>query len=145
MPRIGIITCSNCTGDLDCASVVCLADLRKRKGFFKDYPPDEKLELIGIISCAGCPTVSAPQKILRRVRSIAEFKVDAIHFSYCMTALCPFREKYAAVIREAYPQIGLVMGTHTPRDPREFQGETRDLLCAARATMADLIKGRPNK
>ena len=29
-----------------------------------------------------------------------------------MTALCPFREKYAAVIREAYPDIELVMGTH---------------------------------
>ncbi|MFZ5631827.1 MAG: hypothetical protein ACOY40_03200 [Bacillota bacterium] len=35
MPRIGIITCSNFTGDLDCASVVCLADLRKRKGFLR--------------------------------------------------------------------------------------------------------------
>lgn len=142
MARIGIITCSNCTRDLDCASVVCLADMRKRKGFFKDYPPDEKLELIGIISCAGCPTVNAPQKILRRVRSIAESRVDAIHFSYCMTALCPFREKYARVIQEAYPEIKLVMGTHTPREPGLFQVEVRDLLCAGRQTMADLIKGR---
>ncbi|MDQ0286159.1 hypothetical protein J2Z49_001271 [Desulfofundulus luciae] len=25
MARIGIITCSNCTQDLNCASVVCLA------------------------------------------------------------------------------------------------------------------------
>ena len=142
MPRIGIITCSNCTRDLDCASVVCLADMRKRKGFFKDYPPDEKLELIGIISCAGCPTVNAPQKILQRVRSITEFRVDAIHFSFCMTALCPFKEKYARVIEEACPGVRLVMGTHTPRDPKEFQGEVRDLLCAGRQTMADLIMGR---
>ncbi|MFZ5648064.1 MAG: CGGC domain-containing protein [Bacillota bacterium] len=51
--RIGIITCSNCTGDLDCASVVCLGDMRRRKGLFKDYPREESLELIGIINCAG--------------------------------------------------------------------------------------------
>lgn len=141
MARIGIITCSNCTQDLDCASVVCLADLRKRQGFFKEYPTDEKLDLMGIINCAGCPTVNAPQKILRRVRSIAEFGVEAIHFSYCITALCPFKEKYAKVIQETFPDIKIVMGTHTPRDPLVFQGEVRDLLCFQRNTMTDLIKG----
>ncbi len=142
MARIGIITCSNCTQDLDCASVVCLGDLRKRRGFFTEYPTSEKLELIGIINCAGCPTVNAPQKLLRRVRAIAEFKIDAIHFSFCMTALCPFKEKYVTVIKEVYPDIKLVMGTHSPRDVKEFQEEVRNLLCASRAGCADLIKGR---
>jgi len=139
MARIGILTCSNCTGELDCASVVCLGDLRKRKGFFSDYPPEEKLDLIGIISCTGCPTVGAPEKILRRVRSIAEFKVNVIHFSYCMTAVCPFKEKYVSVIQNAYPDIKLVMGTHTPRDPAVFREEVRGLLCAGRQNMTDLI------
>ena len=143
MPRIGIITCSNCTQDLDCASLVCLRDLRKRKGFFQQYPPEEPLELIGIINCAGCPTVSAQAKIMRRVKSIADFRVEAIHISFCMTALCPFKEKYARVIKEAYPDVNLVMGTHTPREPRGFQGEVKEMLCADRLTMSDLIKGRP--
>ncbi len=143
MARIGIITCSNCTQDLDCASVVCLADMRKRKGFFKDYAPDERLDLVGIINCSGCPTVSAHQKIMRRVRSIADLRVDAIHFSFCMTALCPFKQKYEEVIKEAYPEIKIVMGTHTPADPTAFRQEVKDLLCADRFTMSDLIKGRP--
>jgi len=71
--------------------------------------------------------------------------VDAIHFSYCVTVLCPFTEKYTRVIREAYPEVNLVMGTHTPgtHTPREFQGEVREMLCADRLTMPDLIKGRP--
>lgn len=142
MARIGIITCSNCTGELDCASVVCLGDLRKRKGFFSDYPPEENLDLIGIISCAGCPTIGTPEKILRRVRSIAEFKVDTIHFSYCMTALCPFKDKYASVISKAYPNVKLVMGTHTPKDPVIFRQGVKNLLCAGRGNMTDLIKGR---
>lgn len=128
---------------MGCASVVRLADLRKRKGFFEEYPPDQNLDLAGVINCAGCPTVGAPQKILRRVRSLVEFRVDAIHFSYCLTALCPFKEKYFGVIREAYPGVRLVMGTHTPRDHREFQGKVGELLCTSRETMADLIKGRP--
>ncbi len=142
MSRIGIITCSNCTQDLDCASLGCLDDMRRRRGFFQQYPSEEPLELIGIINCAGCPTVNAQAKILLRVRSIAEFRVEAIHFSYCMTALCPFKEKYARVIREAYPDVNLVMGTHTPGEPREFQGEVKEMLCADRLTMADLIKER---
>ncbi|MHC1725639.1 MAG: hypothetical protein AB9866_06485 [Syntrophobacteraceae bacterium] len=35
---------------------------------------------------------------MKRVRAVAEFKVDALHFSYCMTALCPFLSKYEKVI-----------------------------------------------
>ncbi len=142
MARIGILTCSNCTQDLDCASTVCLGDLRKRKGLFKEYPPDEKLDLIGIINCAGCPTVCAPEKILRRVRSVAELRVDAIHFSFCMTVLCPFKHKYEDVIRDAYPEIKIVMGTHTPNDPGEYCAKVKELLCVDRITMHDYILGR---
>jgi hypothetical protein len=35
MARIGIPTCSNCTQESHCASVVCLGDMRKREGFFE--------------------------------------------------------------------------------------------------------------
>ena len=82
MARIGIINCSNCTQETDCASVVCLGDMRKRKGLFERYPKDEPLDIVGIISCAGCPTMAAPEKILKRVRALAEFKINALHFSY---------------------------------------------------------------
>ena len=64
MARIGILTCSNCTQETHCASVVCLGDLRKRRGLFARYAAEEPLDLIGIINCAGCPTVAAPEKIL---------------------------------------------------------------------------------
>lgn len=142
MARIGILTCSNCTKELDCASVVCLGDLRKRKGLFQQYKSDEPLDLIGIISCAGCPTINGQEKILRRVRSIVEFRIDSLHFSYCMTALCPFKERYVTVIQAAYPELRLVMGTHAPRDPGTFQNEVKSMLCASRFNMTDLIKGR---
>ena len=93
MARIGIVTCSNCTQDANCASVVCLGDMRKKTGLFARYSDENNLDLIGIISCAGCPTIAAPEKILKRVKALAAYRLDALHFSYCMTALCPFIKK----------------------------------------------------
>jgi predicted metal-binding protein len=65
---------------MDCAAVVCLADMRKRRGFFDRYAKEEPLELIGIISCAGCPTVAAPEEILKKAGALAAFNLAALHF-----------------------------------------------------------------
>jgi len=144
MARIGILTCSNCTEETNCAAVVCLADMRKRNGFFDRYGKDEPLDLIGMISCAGCPTVAAPEKILRKVQALAAFKIDALHFSFCMTALCPFLGKYAEVIRKVYPDMTLVEGTHKPVDKPHFQKSVKEILCPTvirPQTMNDVVKG----
>ena len=129
MTRIGILTCSNCTQDTNCASVACLGDMRKRRGFFERYADEDRLDLIGMINCAGCPTLAAPEKILKRVRALAGYRLDALHFSYCMTALCPFIARYDRIIRDNYPELEIVHGTHTPKDKIVFQGEVRELLC----------------
>ncbi len=36
---------------------------------------------------------------------------EKIHFSSCMTHLCPFINKYKTVISAKYPDVELVMGT----------------------------------
>jgi predicted metal-binding protein len=144
LTRIGIITCSNCTQESNCASVVCLADMRKRRAFFEQYPKDEPLDLIGIISCAGCPTVAAPEKILRRVRAVAEFRLDALHFSFCMVTLCPFIKPYSQLIKEAFPDINIILGTHQPAARQQFLKGVKELLCQTLTnpqTMADMIRG----
>jgi predicted metal-binding protein len=144
MARIGILTCSNCTQDSNCASVVCLADMRKRRGFFATYPQDEPLELIGIINCAGCPTLAAPEKILKRVRAVAEFRLEALHLSFCMVTLCPFIKSYIALIKREFPGINIALGTHQPTDGDRFQRGVKELLCqtlAAPQSMHDLIRG----
>ena len=148
MARIGIITCSNCTQDTNCAAVVCLGDMRKRRGFFERYQNDAKLDLIGIINCAGCPTLAAPEKILQRVGALAEYRLDALHLSYCMTALCPFLKKYQAVIAQAYPGLEIILGTHIPKDKKQFQNDMKELLCPTVSEvqdMNDLIKGTLKK
>jgi predicted metal-binding protein len=144
MARIGILTCSNCTQETNCAAVVCLGDMRKRRGFFEQYQDEEKLELIGIINYADCPTLAAPEKILKRVKALAEYRIDALHFSYCMTALCPFLEKYEKVIQTHYPELTIIHGTHIPKGKKSFQNQVKELLCPTVSTiqdMNDVMKG----
>jgi predicted metal-binding protein len=146
MAKIGILTCSNATQDLGCSSVGCLSDFRKRKGTFADYPQDEKLTLMGIINCSGCPTLIGPDKLLQRIRSLTEFGVDVIHFSYCVKALCPFREKYKAAIEQEFPKVRIVIGTHEEHmTPEEFRSRVKKLFCQPRKTMVDIILNKDNE
>ena len=143
MARIGILTCSSATQDLGCSSVSCLSDFRKRRGTFAEYPEDEKLTLVGMINCPGCPTLTGPDKLLQRIRALTEFKVDTIHFTYCMKALCPFKEKYKKALENAFPDIKIVIGTHEEHvTPEEYRERVRKLFCQSRKTMVDLILDR---
>ncbi len=143
MPRIGILTCSNVTQDLGCSSASCLADFRKRRGTFASYPADKPLDLVGIINCPGCPTLTGPDKLLQRVRALTDFRVEVIHFSYCIKALCPFKEKYRKALQEAFPSITIVIGTHEEHiAPDEFRGRVKRLFCQPKKTMVDIILNR---
>lgn len=143
MARIGIVTCSNATQDLGCASVVCLADLRRRGGAFSAYPEAEKLTLVGIINCPGCPTLTGPDKLLRRIRGLTEFKVDTLHLSFCMKALCPFTGKYLQALAEAFPHLRVVLGTHQEDEPpEEYRRRIKSLFNQERRSMVDVILRR---
>ena len=140
MPRIGILTCTNATQDLGCSSVSCLADLRKRRGTFADHPAGEPLDLVGIISCPGCPTLTGPDKLLKRIRGLTEFRVDVIHFANCVKALCPFREQYRSALEQEFPKIKVVIGTHQEHiTPEEFRRRVKKLFGQPRKTMVDMI------
>ncbi|MGD0885355.1 MAG: CGGC domain-containing protein [Thermodesulfovibrionales bacterium] len=140
MARIGILTCSNATQDLGCSSVSCLADFRKRLGTFAEYPQDEKLTLTGIINCPGCPTLTGPDKLIERIRALTDFQVDTIHFSYCLKALCPFKETYKEALEQSFPNIRIVIGTHEEHiTPQEFRRRVKKLFCQPRKTMIDII------
>jgi len=146
MARIGILTCSNATQDLGCSSVTCLADLRKRKGAFGEYAENEKLTLVGIINCPGCPTLTGPDKLIKRIRALTDFGVEAIHFSYCIKALCPFKEKYRGALEQSFPDIRIVMGTHEEHvTPEEFRHRVKEVFCQPRKTMVDIILKKGNE
>jgi predicted metal-binding protein len=117
--------------------------LRKRRGAFAAYPADEELTLVGIINCPGCPTLTGTDKLLSRIRGLTEFKVDAIHLSYCMKALCPFTKKYAKALSEAFPDVRVVVGTHKETDtPQEYRQRIKRLFNQDRMSMVDVILQR---
>ncbi len=94
---------------------------------------------IGILTCSnatqdlGCSSASC----------LAEFRVDAIHFTYCMKVLCPFKGKYKAALEEAFPNIKIVIGTHQENiTPEEYRERVKNLFNQPRKTMVDLILNR---
>ena len=140
MARIGILTCTNATQDLGCSSVSCLADFRKRKGTFGEYAESEKLTLVGIINCPGCPTLTGPDKLMERIRALTDFGVDTIHFSYCIKALCPFKEKYKGALEQLFPSVRIIIGTHEEHvTPEEFRHRVKKVFCQPGKTMVDII------
>ena len=143
MARIGILTCSNATQEMGCSSVSCLKTMRERKGAFERYSKEEPLDLIGIINCSNCPTLAGYKKLLNRVRALTEFKVDAIHLTYCIDALCPFKAKYISLLKEHFPDIEIIIGTHDSKLTHEqYREKVKKVLCVQQESMVDIIKGR---
>jgi predicted metal-binding protein len=112
------------------------------EGSFEKYKDNGGVELAGIAACTGCPTAVAPEKVLRQVRTMVTSGVTAIHLSSCMTAICPFRLKYAKAIKEKYPQVEVVENTHhASKEINEmFRGFMQGVLTQPRQSMADLIE-----
>ena len=144
MVRIGIITCANMTNDLACSSVGCLEDSYASKGKFARYAERGGAQVAGIISCSGCPTLRAPEKILKRVRTLAVSGVEAIHFAYCLERHCPFKNKYRSILQSEFPNIEFISGTHEVPDEKQaadLDAFVTNALCQQSTSMADLIEG----
>jgi len=139
--KIGIITCSNAATEMDCCAAPCLRDLNQHLGSFKEHHESPPI-LAGMITCAGCPTLAYPEKIMRKVKSLIEYKISTIHFSCCMVSLCPFLNKYIEIISEEYPDVRLIKGTHATTISHEQFREYFNIACRNHLNMNDIIKGR---
>ena len=142
MKIIGILTCSNTTQDLGCSSFKCLEDVNRNGGEFIRHQAQGGAQLAGIINCAGCPTAAAPEKLLERVRSLTVLGVEAVHLSACIMALCPFKNKYAKLLEEQFPEIEIIKGTHDAPEGEEekFVGWAKQMLSSKPNPMADLAE-----
>ncbi len=141
--KIGTLTYPNPTQDVACSSFLCLKGVNESEGGFACYKAERGVQLAGIINCSGCPTAVVPEKLLGRVRSLTELGVDAIHLSACMLALCPFKNKYLKILRERFPGIEFVEGTHRGPPgvtPEMFIETMKRMLTQPRQTMADVAK-----
>ena len=144
MKMVGLLTCSNTTKDLECSSHFCLKAINEGLDAFSAYTAEGGTQLEGIISCAGCPTALAPEKIVSRVRSLINSGVETIHFSSCMLAICPFINKYKQVLEQTFPDLTFVIGSHGSPDNVEyvnmFKNGVKSMLSQQQMTIGDMIK-----
>ena len=140
MTRIALLTCSNTTQDMGCSACMCLDNINKTAGGFARYQGDGGAQLVGIINCAGCPTSVAPEKLLNRVRALTCLGVDAVHLSSCVVAVCPFKNKYLDVLRQEFPGIQFVEGTHgtSKEEADQFKHLARHMLTAPKHNLPEL-------
>ena len=139
--KIGIITCANATIEMDCCAAPCLRDLNAHLGSFAEHHENPPI-LAGMITCAGCPTLAYPEKIMRKVGALVEFEITTIHFSYCMVAMCPFLNKYIEIIGKEHPHVRLIKGTHVSSLSHEQFREYVNIACKNQMNMNDVIKRR---
>ncbi|HOP85025.1 MAG TPA: CGGC domain-containing protein [Syntrophorhabdaceae bacterium] len=144
MTKIGILTCSNTTQELGCSSYLCFQDFNERAGAFARYKDlDDKPVIAGIINCAGCPTAHAPEKLLGRIKSLTEIGLNAIHLATCVTLLCPFKERYLNMLKNTFPDIDFIEGTHGHAPgvtPEMFVGAMKHMLTQQKPSISSIIK-----
>lgn len=128
MTKIGILNCSNAAREFGCCSCLCFKELAAQSGKFSVY--EDGAILLGMVSCAGCPTAIAPEKIMKSVKPLAMLGIEKLHLSSCMTSFCPFISKYEKVIKEHFPNLEIVYGTHdaSPEQAEEFHNCFKEIL-----------------
>ena len=96
--KVGIIRCMQ-TEDY-CPGSVDFAAIRNRKCAFSHVDENENIEVVGFVSCGGCPG----KKILMRSRELQKRGADTIALASCITVgtpigfACPHAEKIKAML-----------------------------------------------
>ena len=107
--KIGIITCDNrCVKTYICPGGKCLRALRNREGAFDIYKGKE-VELVGLISCGGCPggyLEVAPAKMKDEGAQVIHFTTEFI----VGFPPCPYITYMRDFIKNRY-EMEVVIGT----------------------------------
>lgn len=127
MPKVGILGCDATTRDMDCVMIGCFGNLRGRQGMFEQYTEDDPPELVGIISCGGCPTALGADRVWQKVKALKEYGIEALHLTSCLLQVCPFTEEFIKAIRAEYPDLKIVQGTHPFHDVDAFKAGIKEL------------------
>ena len=127
MPKVGILGCEATTRDMDCVMIGCFGNMRGRNGMFERYSEDDPPELVGIISCGGCPTALGADRVWQKVKALKEYGIEALHLTSCLVQVCPFTEEFIKAIRTEYPDLLIVEGTHPFHDVNAFKAGIKEL------------------
>jgi predicted metal-binding protein len=138
--KIGIIICDRYR---NCAGGKCFRAARERAGTFCRYPAEAPLEVVGFVSCGGCPGGNVEYAPAEMVRNGAE----AIHLATGLVVgypPCPYIQYFREFIPSRYG-IPVFVGTHPiPETYRATHGSLPSLATLERETdlMADAATRR---
>lgn len=105
--KVGIIICDRYRS---CAGGKCFRSARNREGAFSRYSKDEPLEVVGFVSCLGCPGGNveyAPEEMIKN-------GAEVIHLATGLVVgfpPCPYTDYFQSYIQETYG-VPVVVGTH---------------------------------
>lgn len=109
--KLGIIRCLQ-TEDY-CPGTMDFKVIRERKGAFSET--DEEIELVGFVSCGGCPG----KRAVLRAKELVKRGADTIAFASCITKgnpigfPCPQAQQMAECVQKAVgEEIKIVGYTH---------------------------------
>ncbi len=105
--RVGIIRCLSRAKN--CPGTGCFRVINENEGEFNKW---DNVELVGFTTCGGCP-VDNMKENLDEIELLLNHGAEVIYISNCATTLCPFIDKIIEAIKEAHPNIKLIIGTHS--------------------------------
>ena len=104
MEKILIVGCRNIMNEQCIACSRCMVAFNKREGGFAKY--DKDAQLIGMISCGGCPGSA----IVTRLAQLDAWntkngeKPTKVHISPCIFEYCPNRE---TILKDIKTKVGV--------------------------------------
>ena len=107
MVKVGIMICDRnrkCTGNK------CFKSIIERDGVFKKYAKDEPIEVVGWMTCGGCPG----ERLEFAPAEMKKYGADVIYLASCYLAgypPCPHIDVHKQYIEE-YVGVPVVIGTH---------------------------------
>jgi predicted metal-binding protein len=107
MMKIGVVICDRYA---DCAGGKCFRAARERAGAFARYDRDEPLEVVGFVSCGGCPGGTIEHAPAEMIANGAE----AIHLATGLVVgypPCPWIDYFKDFIERRF-DVPVVIGTH---------------------------------
>lgn len=109
--KVGLIRCMQ-TEDM-CPGTTDFKVMREKKGAFEGI--EEEIEIIGLVTCGGCPG----KKAVARAQEMVKRGADTIVLTSCITKgnpigyACPHAEKMSeAIIKKIGSDIRLINYTH---------------------------------
>jgi predicted metal-binding protein len=107
MAKIGIIICNR---EKTCFGGKCFMSIQERAGAFRKYSKNEPLEIVGFITCGGCPG----ERLERAPSEMKKYGAEEIYLASCFLAgypPCPYIGDFIQYI-ENYVKLPVVVGTH---------------------------------